>query len=72
MLVKKEFILVIVGDYKMLMKRGSCTADCIYLNFCEKILLPDPNNSTITDLGTICSSYPGYVPIFGRKRKRNL
>ena len=75
MLVKKEFVLIRAGDYyKMLMKRGSCT-DCIYngFHYCEQILLPDPNDTTkLTNLETICNSYPGYVPIFARKEKRNL
>ena len=75
MLVKKEFILVIAGDdYKMLMKRRSCTADCIYCHDffqCRQIFLPDPNDTTkLTNLETVCNSYPGYVPIFARKKKK--
>ena len=61
MLVKKNYTVVSIGRYKMVMMEGVCSSECPYFDNCETIMILTTSGE-LTNLVSECGKYPNPIP----------
>ena len=66
---KKNYTVVSIGRYKMVMMEGVCSSECPYFDKCETIMIPTTSGG-LTNLISECGKYPNLIPPRRKKIKR--